>query len=169
MYEAAEQMGEGMPVNLNRNFEYRRARGKVESEEVKDDDQSGEGSELGDQGEIIIAVAGSGYERSEGMARADQSAGGDRLEVRGVGTRVASGLGEVTEAIAGTEVVDGGWSADEHSSTMTKQKLDQLREEYAIPSNIRLRAPTGDEKPSAPPLGWATLCADMLKQGVRLE
>ncbi|KAI5324283.1 hypothetical protein L3X38_033356 [Prunus dulcis] len=136
MYEAAKQMGEDMPVGLGGNFEYSRARGRAESEEVESAEQSNEGNEQEDQGEVTIPVAGSGRE---------------------------------AKASVGTELAEGGWSANDHPSTMTQQKLDRLWEEYAIQSNIRPRALIGDEKPSTPPLGWVTLCADMLKQGSAVE
>lgn len=115
-----------------------------------------------------MVVARSGGEGNEGMADADQSTGGDRVEASIVGTRVAIGSGEVAKASAGVELTEEGWSADEHPSTMTQHKLGRLREEYGIPSNIILRALAGDERSSTPSLGWVTLCADMLKQGVRL-
>ncbi|KAH0972527.1 hypothetical protein GBA52_024683 [Prunus armeniaca] len=68
----------------------------------------------------------------------------------------------------GTDRTKKEWLVDEHPSTMTQRKLDQLRERHDIPSSVRLRAPTGNEKLSTPPFGWVTLCADMFKQGVRL-
>ncbi|CAL2264855.1 unnamed protein product [Prunus armeniaca] len=45
MYEVAKQIGEDMLVGLGGNFEYRRARGRAESEEVESAEQSGENSE----------------------------------------------------------------------------------------------------------------------------
>lgn len=45
MYEVPKQMGEDMPVGLGGNFEYSRARGRAESEEVESAEQSNEGDE----------------------------------------------------------------------------------------------------------------------------
>ncbi|KAI5312772.1 hypothetical protein L3X38_041946 [Prunus dulcis] len=76
---------------------------------------------------------------------------------------VAGSGGEESEGTA-----EGGWSVDEHPSTMTQPKLDWLREEYSILSNVRLRAPSREEKLSMPPQGWVTLFANMFKYRVRL-
>ncbi|CAL2270115.1 unnamed protein product [Prunus armeniaca] len=54
----------------------------------------------------------------------------------------------------GTDRTKKEWLVDEHPSTMTQRKLDQLRERHDIPSSVRLRAPTGNEKLSTPPFGW---------------
>lgn len=97
------------------------------------------------------------------MTVAEQREGKDQLEARNIGTRVVSSLGGVIESNVKMELAEGGWSANEHSRTKTQQKLVRLRAEYAIPSSVRLRAPTEDEKPSTPLLGWVTLCVDMLK------
>lgn len=67
-------------------------------------------------------------------------------------TVAVSGLGGGVDSHVGSEEIKDGWSADDHPSTMTQQKLQRLREEYAIPISVRLRAPTGNEKPSTPPL-----------------
>ncbi|CAL9004779.1 unnamed protein product [Prunus brigantina] len=97
MHEAAEQMGEGMPVGLGGEFEYRGGERRTT--------QTDQGVEETAEGEETVSG-----EIAEGSAESD-----------------AAGVGCVI-----------------------------------------LRAPTREEKPSTPPLGWVTLCADMLKQGVRL-
>ncbi|CAL2256563.1 unnamed protein product [Prunus armeniaca] len=153
MYEAAEQMGEDMPIGLRGNFEYRGAKERVRFEEMEGIDQSGEGNDRGDQGGVTVA---------------EQGKREDQLEARNIGTRVVSSLGGEIESNVKMELAEGGWSTNEHSRTKTQQKLDRLRAEYAISSSVKLRAPIEDEKPSTPLLGWVTLCADMLKSGVWL-
>ncbi|KAH0988079.1 hypothetical protein GBA52_015256 [Prunus armeniaca] len=151
MYEAAEQMGEDMPIGLRGNFEYRGARERVRFEKMEGTDQSGEGNDRGDHGGVTVA---------------EQGKGEDQLEARNIGTRVVSSLGGEIESNVKIELAEGGWSTNEHSRTKTQQKLDRLRVEYAILSSVKLKAPIEDEKPSTPLLGWVTLCVDMLKSGV---
>ncbi|KAI5321566.1 hypothetical protein L3X38_030637 [Prunus dulcis] len=134
MCDATDQMGEEMPVGLG-GFEYRGCSRRNRSEEAEGTDQSGKGSDPGEQGSASVA-------------------------------RLGSGKGAESHSEKNEE--EQGWSANEHLSSMTQQKLDRLRAEYAILNNIILRMPTRDEKPSTPLLGWVTLCAHMLKQGVRL-
>ncbi|PQM42211.1 hypothetical protein Pyn_23039 [Prunus yedoensis var. nudiflora] len=124
MYDAADQMGEDMPIGLGGNFEYRGVVGEARGEKL------------------------GGAERGEEVGEAED---------REIVTVARAGLGGVVERSIGTDLDEEEWSADEHSSTMTQQKLDRLREEYSIPSSVRLRALTGDENPSTPPLGWVTL------------
>ncbi|CAL2272354.1 unnamed protein product [Prunus armeniaca] len=107
-------------------------------------------------------VGGGVGDKEVGGANSGEGSGG--AEDREVVIVALAGVGGVIEATIGTNMGEGGWLIDEHPSTMTQQKLDQLREKYVIPSSVRLRRLIGNEKLSTPLLGWVTLCADMLKQ-----
>lgn len=87
------------------------------------------------------------------MGSANPGEGSGETEDREAVMVAVAGSGGVVEANTDTDLVEGEWLVDEHPRMMTQQKLDWLREEYAISSSVRLRAPTGDEKPSNPPLG----------------
>ncbi|XP_021824477.1 uncharacterized protein LOC110765618 [Prunus avium] len=160
MYEAADKMGEEMLTGFDGNFEYRRVGG-----DGPDDIGRAEEGEVGIAEQIEVETAAQAE-----VGIADQGEV-DTTERREVGTAENEELGTADQGDVGTanegEVGDV-WSADEYPSTITRKRLRRLREEYSIPSSIRLRAPTKNEKPSTPPLEWVTLCSDMLKQGVRL-
>ncbi|KAH0972066.1 hypothetical protein GBA52_024222 [Prunus armeniaca] len=116
--------------------------------------------------DALVSVGTLSIKGLEGGANSGEGSGG--AEDREVVIVALAGVGGVIEATIGTDMGEGGWSIDEHPSTMTQQKLDQLREKYVIPSSVRLRRLIGNEKLSTPLLGWVTLCADMLKQEVWL-
>lgn len=60
MYDAADQMSEGMPLGLDGSFEYRGGWRRVDRERVEHTDQSGEDDEPGDG--VTMAAAEPGGE-----------------------------------------------------------------------------------------------------------
>ncbi|KAI5343375.1 hypothetical protein L3X38_011251 [Prunus dulcis] len=112
-------MGEDMPIGLGGSFEYQGAIRRIKGGEAEGTDQSGEDSARKNQGGVTVAVVGSGGERREGGSPADQAEGEDQLEGRTIGTR-ALGSGGVMKPNVEIEHAEGGWSADEHSSTSSR-------------------------------------------------
>lgn len=136
---------------------------EVVEEMCKAAERMGKGMPIGLDGDFDYRGIKGGVE-SEEVESTDQSSDDSR---RG-GDRCVAGAKAGSGGEGNVDAIREGWSADEHQSTMTQQKLEKLREEYDIPTSVSLRAPTGDERPSKCPLGWVTMCADMLKQGVQL-
>ncbi|PQQ04887.1 hypothetical protein Pyn_24996 [Prunus yedoensis var. nudiflora] len=115
-------------------------------------DQMGEDMPIGLGGNFEYRGVRGGVRGEEVRGAKRGEEGGEAEDREEVIVAVASSGGVVERSI-GMGLTEEGWSVDEYPSTMKKQKLDRLRDEYAILSSVRLRAPTEDEKSSMPPLG----------------